>query len=135
MKRRKVWLCVPPFVLCMLDQGITLYGQGPEYWRGNRSVAAEGNPWFYWLLLQHPLAFEAGILAWVAVFCVVILALPRRAAMTLSIAIVIGHTWGTATWLCYLFPLGYWFALALFLASAIVIVATWERFGGTGMRA
>jgi len=113
----------------MLDQGITLFGQAPNYWKGDYSVAVEGNPWFYWLLLQHPLAFEARIVAWVGVFSFVIFTLPRRAAMTISIAIVLGHTWGAATWICYSLPFGYWVTLALFLVSAIIIVATWERFG------
>ena len=122
-------LCVPPFARCMLDQGITLVGQAPDYWAGNRSVANEGNPWFLWLLRQHPLAFEAGITAWVVVFSLVILAVPRHAAMTVSIAIVLGHTWGAATWICWVLPYGYWIALALFLVSAVLIVAAWERFG------
>ncbi len=129
MVKAKIWLCVPPFALCTLDQGITLHGQAPEYWAGNRSTAIEGNPWFLWLLQQHPLAFEAGILAWICVFSLVILAFPRRAAMTVSVAIVLGHTWGAATWICRQLPFGYWITLALFLVSAVMIVATWERFG------
>jgi len=78
---------------------------------------------------RHPLAFEAGIVAWIGAFSSVLCVLPRRAAMTISIAIVLGHTWGAATWVCYLLPSGYWWTLAMFLASAIVIVATWEKFG------
>ena len=62
-------------------------------------------------------------------FSLVILAVPRRAAMTVSIAIVLGHTWGAATWICWVLPYGYWIALALFLVSAVLIVAAWERFG------
>jgi len=128
MMRRKLLLCVPPFVLCMLDQLITLFGQSSEYWKGRYSVANEVNPLFNWLLRQHPLAFEAGIAAWVIVFCSVILSAPRRVAMTISIAIVLGHTWGAATWLSMMPPFGYWITLALFLTSAIIIVITWDRF-------
>ena len=40
MLKAKIWLCVPPFALCMLDQGITLVGQSPEYWAGHRSLAS-----------------------------------------------------------------------------------------------
>jgi hypothetical protein len=50
--------------------------------------------------------------------------------MTISIAVVLGHTWGTATWLCWVLLYGYWLTLALFLSSAIVIVATWEKYAG-----
>jgi hypothetical protein len=127
MRRARLWLCVPPLVFCLLDQSVTLYCQPARYWAGDRSTAQEGNPWFHWLLMQHPLAFEAGIAAWIAVFALVILFTPRRVAMTISIAIVLGHTWGTSTWLLFTVPYGYWLALLLFLASAIIIVATWER--------
>lgn len=94
-----------------------------------RSDVNEGNPLFNWLLQQHPLAFEAGIAVWILFFCSLIFALPRRAAMTVSIAIVLGHTWGTASWLCWRVPHGYWITLGLFLASAMLIVWTWEKFG------
>ncbi|MCH8969161.1 MAG: hypothetical protein IIA66_08595, partial [Planctomycetes bacterium] len=123
MRKKTVWLCVAPFALCMLDQGITLVGQSSAYWAGDYSVAIEGNPWFQWLLQQHPLAFEAGIFAWVAVFCGLILVLPRRVAMTISVAIVLGHAWGASTWIFWKIPHGYWLVLALYLLSAIAIVA------------
>ena len=75
--------------------------------------------------------FEAGVLAWIVVFVLFITYMPRRVAMTVSIAIVLGHTWGTATWLLWAVPHGYWWALSLFLASAILIVVTWERASAT----
>jgi len=63
------------------------------------------------------------------VFCTLILVLPRLAAMVVSIAIVLGHTWGTATWLMWRVQHGYWLAIGLFLVSAILIVWTWEMHG------
>ena len=129
MARRKLLLCIPPLALCLLGQTITLIGQTPRYWSGQYADANEGNPLFNWLLQQHPLAFEAGIAAWIVVFCTLILVLPRLAAMVVSIAVVLGHTWGTATWLCWKVQHGYWLALGLFLASAILIVWTWEISG------
>lgn len=129
LRKRRVWLCVAPVALCMLDQGITLVGQSSAYWAGDYSVASEGNPWFQWLLQQHPLAFEAGIFTWVAIFCGLIMVLPRRVAMTISVAIVLGHAWGASTWIYWKIPHGYWLVLILYLLSAIAIVATWEKFG------
>ena len=129
MRKRRVWLCVPPFALCVLDQTITLVGQPAAYWGGDYSLAHEGNPWFHWLLQQHPLAFEAGILAWITLFSSLIIFLPQRVAMTISIAIVLGHAWGASTWIYWRIPNGYWFVLALYLVSASLIVAVWEKFG------
>lgn len=130
MKHHRFWLCASPLALCLLDQTITLAGQPEAYWSGLRSTACEGNPLFCWLLQQHPLAFEAGILVWIMLFCSLIIWLPRRAAMVIAIAVVLGHTWGTATWLCWQVRHGYWIAIGLFLASAILIVWSWEKLGG-----
>jgi hypothetical protein len=129
MTKRKLLLCVPPLALCLLDQTITLAGQSSLYWSGHYADSNEGNPLFNWLLQQHPLAFEAGIAVRIVLFGSLILVLPRLAAMVVSIAIVLGHTWGAATWLCWKVQHGYWLALGLFLASAILIVWSWEMFG------
>lgn len=67
---------------------------------------------------------------WVLLFCLVIVALPVRLAMTASIAILIGHTWGASSWLMMSFTQGYWLALALFVATAYLITVCWERFSG-----
>ncbi len=133
MTKRKLLLCVPPLALCLLDQTITLAGQSSLYWSGHYAASNEGNPLFNWLLQQHPLAFEAGIVMWIVLFCSLILVLPRLAAMVVSIAIVLGHTWGAATWLCWKVQNGYWITLGLFLASAILIVWSWEMFGRRAM--
>jgi hypothetical protein len=129
MRKKKLLLCVPPVALCALDQTITLVGQSSQYWAGRYHYANEGNPLFCWLLQRHPLAFEAGIAVWILLFGGLIVLLPRRAAMVVSIAIVLGHSWGTATWLSWKMPHGYWLAIGLFLASAILIVWTWDTFG------
>ena len=125
--KKKLWLCLPPFALCMLDQGITLFRQSDAYWDGSYEHAREANPLFSWLLKQHPLAFEAGIFVWVSIFASIILFTPRRVAMTVSIAVLLGHTWGAATWLTWTVPQGYWLSIALFLASSILIVTVWEK--------
>ena len=129
--RRKLLLCIPPLILCLIDQTITLIGQTPAYWSGDYSNAREANPWFNWLLRQHPLAFEAGILLWIVVFVCAILFLPRLVSMVISVAIVLGHTWGTATWLCLKYTHGYWITIGMFVLSGIVIVASWQMFQKT----
>jgi len=126
MRRQRLWLCVAPWIFCMIDQGITLQLQSPEYWAGDYSQANEANPWFNWLLRQHPLYFEVGILLWVAVFTLAVVFLPRLLAMIGCVAIVLGHTWGACTWLLWM-PFGYWMVLLMFLMGAIAIVLSWEK--------
>jgi len=112
----------------MLDQLLTLWGQSAEYWQGRYEFTNESSPPFNWLLRQHPLAFEAGILVWIVLFCVAIVAVPRRLAMTLSMAIMIGHTWGATSWLMLRFANGYWLSIGLFLVTAFMITFCWERY-------
>jgi hypothetical protein len=123
----KLRLCIPPIVLCILDQSITLLGQHSQYWKDNYQTAMEGCPPFHWLLQQHPLAFEAGIAVWIAFFSTVILLSPRWLAMAISIAIVIGHTWGTSTWLLLRFGQGYWLCIALFLMSGLLASLCYQQ--------
>ncbi len=120
LQSNRVRLCIPPIVLCIVDQTITLFGQRSAYWGGHYEKALEGSPPFYWLLTHHPMAFEAGIAVWIVLFSAAILLSPRWLAMAISLAIVIGHTWGTTTWLYFLFGQGYWFCIALFFASGVL---------------
>lgn len=91
-RRDRIRLCIPPIVLCMVDQSLTLLGQSSQYWQGHYQAANETCPPYYWLLTQHPLAFEAGTALWIVLFSTAILFFPRWLALAISIAIVIGHT-------------------------------------------
>ncbi|MFO0873945.1 MAG: hypothetical protein U0575_08245, partial [Phycisphaerales bacterium] len=122
MRARKLWLCLPPAVLCVIDQSVTLWWQPAAYWRGDYAMAREMNPHYGWLLRQHPLAFEAGVVAWIVAFSAAILWLPRRWAFACALAITFGHTWGAGGWLAGNLAMGYWAALALCAMSAVLVV-------------
>ncbi len=130
--KNKVWLCLPPFIFCLLDQGVTLWSQSEEYWGGNYDDALEGNPLMRRLLSQHPMAFEAGLVGWMLLFLLAIGFLPRRLAMTLSVGITFGHLWGAVSWIMYAALYGYWICLALMFGAALLIVLAWENYAGTG---
>ncbi len=121
VKQRFFGLCVPPLLLDLADNTLTLVGQPAEYWAGNYARVIEMSPTFHDLLRLHPAACVAGGLVWIMVFVGGILLLPRTLALIASIAVTLGHTVGTATWLLYRFHYGYQGANALFLGSAILI--------------
>ena len=52
----KLWLCVAPMVLSVLDTALTLWGQPREYWAGDYTKCSEENPVLRWCLEQHPAA-------------------------------------------------------------------------------
>ncbi len=123
---RSLWIVVPPILLCCLDVGLTLYGQSAEYWSGQYGHVNEMSPSFAKYLAIHPLAFVRMCLVWVGIFSTLIAILPARIGMTISIAVVIGHMAGSASWLAY--RLGsYQTCNALFLITSIVIVISFEK--------
>jgi hypothetical protein len=120
-RQRLLGLCLPPAALATLDGALTLAGQSGRYWAGNYGQVNELSPTFHQLLSYHPLAFTAGWLAWVLVFCSMILLMPQTLALTTSIAVTLGHTWGATTWLLYRFHYGYQVCEGLFLATALAL--------------
>jgi hypothetical protein len=77
LNRLHIRLLAAPLALCLLDVGLTLHGQRPGYWSGDRTQANEMSPEGGQLLRVHPVAFLGGIVAWMGVFSGLILLLPR----------------------------------------------------------
>ncbi len=128
MRKPRVWLCLPPLAFALLDSGLTLAVQGRRYWSGAYLTATEGNSVFRWLLQQHPSAFAAGIVAWLALFTLTIVLAPRRLAMALAVAILLGHAWGLATGLVAYVPHGYWATLGMFLVAGYTLAVCLDRY-------
>jgi hypothetical protein len=118
---RLLGLCLPPLLFCALDGTLTLAGQSGAYWAGNYSAVNELSPTFNHLLRLHPAAFAAGLLAWAGVFVGLILLLPDTLALSVSIAVTLGHTLGAATWLLYRFRYGYQAFNGLVLLMAVLL--------------
>jgi hypothetical protein len=126
LRRGSMWLILPPIALCILDFGLTLYGQADAYWQGDYSVVNELSPSFARYLSIHPLAFVAAAVVWIGFFSLVILLLPEKPALILVVTIVIGHMAGAATWLAYRLN-SYQSCNALFLLTAGLIVVCFKK--------
>lgn len=103
-------MCYAPIVACLCDLTVTLYGQSPEYWSGNRAAVTEGNPIPRWLLTQHPLALCAGIAVWIALFCTAIMRLRLQPARVVAFIVMLGHATAASTWLLNMRPWGILYA-------------------------
>lgn len=119
---RRILLVLPALVLGQLDAAITLYGQSARYWSGDHGDVNEASPTFAWLLGVHPLAFEAGILAWLAILTLGVLLVAEPLALTFSIAVALGHAFGFSTWLYFELG-GYQLVNGLMLATAAALGA------------
>jgi hypothetical protein len=130
MRNRKLWLCLPPTVLFLIDHTATMWFQPAQYWGGNFAEAQESSPPYLWLLQQHPLAGGAGAVGYVLVFWSLIVMLPWRLALLCSLALTLGHTWGAGTWITYhIDPGGYWLTIGLCLVAACLVIFAGERAG------
>jgi hypothetical protein len=122
----RCWLWAAPVILCLLDQGLTLYGQPAAYWAGDHTRACDGNPIVQWCLEQHPAALAAETVLWIALFGWLIVVLPLLLAKTVSLAVSVGHVVGSTSWIWWWLE-NYWLFPPLLLSSAGLIVWTWEQ--------
>jgi hypothetical protein len=125
IRTRALWILLPPIVLCLLDFGLTLYGQSDAYWSGNYSAFNEMSPSFGQYLSIHPLVFVAAGIVWIGLFSTLIVILPEQIAMTLAVCVVIGHMLGAFSWLAYRFQ-SYQTCNALSLVTAALIVTSFN---------
>jgi hypothetical protein len=136
---RRLWLALPPFLICLLDHIFTLAGQDASYWAGNYALVSEGAPHGKWLLMRHPAFYIVAACFHLAIIVVGLLLLPRLLARIAAACVVIGHTWGTSFWIYDFFPekefpgRAYWLCLVLFVLSGTMLVLGFEMSEG-GLR-
>lgn len=87
---------------------------------------SEVSPSFAAYLAISPFAFLLAGLLWMAIFSALIVILPEMLAMTLAIAVMLGHLNGAFTWLTYRFE-SYQASNALFLLTAFLIVIAFRK--------
>jgi hypothetical protein len=125
MQRKHLWLCVPPIIVCLFDNAMTLWNQPADYWAGEFWMAHEAAPHGLWLLKRHPLAFAGGMLSYICIFSFVIVYLPRVFALLISTALVLGHTVGACIPIAQDRPLdGYWLSIGVCVIAAVLLVAS-----------
>lgn len=122
-KVRLLGLGIPCLLAFLLDSGLTMHGQPPQYWAGDYSCTNEGAPFMRRLFMIHPAAAVGGYALWVSLMFGLLILAPEVVAVILSIAIVFGHTAGAYTWLIPMGPMIGWYQTAngMFLVSAIIL--------------
>ena len=97
-QRRLIGLGLPCLLTWMLDVGVTLNGQPPEYWAGDYARTTEGNAFYRRLYALHPAAGIGGNLLSMGVVAGLLVLLPETFAVVVSLAAVFGNTFGASTW-------------------------------------
>ena len=114
----RTWLLVPAAGLLAADVTLTLAGQPPEYWGGDRSAVNEANPVARPLLAVGPEVFLVAAAVWLVAVSVVVLLWRHRAAEWTAVALAVGHAVAGA---CWVGRQGGWWLLA---AGGYVVVAS-----------
>lgn len=110
MNAKRSLLLISPAILAMaLDAGLTLRGQGAEFWSGQFGTAAEATRTAASFLSQGPLIFLTFVIGY-ALVCLapafVVGLFSTRAATIFVIYLTICHLIGAASWLGIFLPGG-----------------------------
>jgi hypothetical protein len=122
--RDRLWLCIPPLTAMLFDTAVTVYGQAEEYWKGHHHKTNEFNPVIHAFMSTHWLGLFAITILWIAIIVPLILFLPRRLALIIASAIVLGNTWGAATWLSLH---SFWHVIVLIIVNACIFALCVEK--------
>ena len=111
------------FLLPMVTDGVvTLVGQDRSYWQGYHNVNEYGPAYF--LLATNPLVYVGGSLLYLAFCCWFVYRLKHPLNIMLAVALAVGHSWGSSTWL------GLLFEQAGFLTTRSLILLQWTLLVG-----
>lgn len=89
-----------PLILVMaLDFWFTLAGQPKSYWQGMHSHCMEINPIAKMLLQTGPSYFVTAYIFYVFAICFLVSSLRKPMDTTIIIIVLLGHSWGSASWM------------------------------------
>ena len=97
-QRRLIGLGLPCILTWVLDVGLTLQGQPPEYWAGDYARTSEGASFYRRLYTLHPAAGVGGQFLFISLIAGLLVLLPEVLAVVLALAAVFGNTYGASSW-------------------------------------
>ena len=101
MQLLKTAICVGPAAMTLADATVTLSGQPADYWLNGFQTVLEINPIASFFLKLHPAVFVAFVIIWIVVFNTLLLVLPTNWSKIMALMILLGHTFGMATWIVH----------------------------------
>lgn len=111
------------FLLPMVTDGmVTLVGQGPSYWQSYSNVD-EASPAYFFLAI-HQRMYVGGSLLYLALCYWLVYRLKHPLYMMLAVALTVGHSWGSSTWL------GLWLERAGFTTTRPLLLLHWSLLVG-----
>jgi hypothetical protein len=122
-----LWLCVPILISYIFDHVLTLMGQSNAYWAGDYTIVNELNMLANWFLRIHPFAFVLFSIIVFFLYAAIIVIIPLKFAKTLSIYLVMAHTYGGFHWLKYTFNVEYSIRFGLLIIPTVLLMYVFEK--------
>lgn len=85
------------FLPALMDGVVTLWGQGQQYWNTGRGIN-EASPAYYFLLVS-PWLFLSGSVIWFIFWYWLIKKLKEPYNLFLMFLFIVGHSWGSSSWI------------------------------------
>lgn len=123
--KRNIHLCIPPIWAMTIDLIMTSVHQASEYWKGNLTKVNEGNPVVYFFMNNHVYGIFILHLLSLSLVSTLIYFAPKRIAMIISFAFVLGNSYGAATWIRPYY--GFWLTILLFIINGIILALFVEK--------
>jgi len=119
MKRIPFKYIYPVILVMCLDFLFTMIGQPANYWT-DFSYVNEGSPLGFNLLKINPFYFLIFCLIYLLAMVVLIKKLPFKIGAILALSLFLGHSWGSSSWVYYLFQkMG--FKMAMFFDWYLIV--------------
>lgn len=116
----KLLLLIPALWASLLDIGLTVCGQSPDYWKGNLNIGNEGNPIGAIFMKHHVAGIFVVCALWIIIIVILGYYLPRIFSKIFLLFVLIANSWGASTWITAKF--GFWSGIALFIFNAALYV-------------
>lgn len=112
----KIKSLIPAYIASLIDIGLTIIQQKPEYWNGNLAASNEGNPIGKYFMLNHVsgLFVISGI--WLIIIGIAGYYLPSKFSKIFLLFVLIAHSFGAST------RLPFWWAMVLILFNTVVYI-------------
>lgn len=110
-----------------VDTTVTIIGQPGGFWKGT-GEANEGNDLIRIFVEMGPLKFLVSSFLYIMAAFLLVSYLPRRLALAILFAYMLGHYFGASTWLVYSFRFG--MTGAVTYAAILAMLISWLGFPG-----
>lgn len=124
-KKQKLIVLIPALWACLFDTAITILHQPENYWKGDLTLANEGNPIGAFFMKYHTSGIFIISFLWIILVAALGYYLPRKISRVLLLFTLIAHSYGASTWLSNRY--GFWYVIIFILFNSFLFYVAEDR--------